>query len=544
MNVFHFSAEGNQAIPKDSGLGNVGRPFAESASGQRGDRVATLETLYEFFINNVPDPDEALAQNSNADEIIRKHPDVHSAMRLRELTVASMPWHVEASDAPGIDDKLAKRIADYTQEVFNRIPGITDLYRMMQSAVLQGGTGVEWIWKPRNGAEVPVNYFPVHKTRFTFDREGRMAILTRTTPVYGSYVSPGNAGATGVQEPSPNAAYAPYMKQLATINGMGAYRALPGKFMYHKYMSEGGSWHRPAGEGYVYWGRGENANLWNLVCFDNFAVRFRMKWLERFGFPLTIVYYPAADENAKDRLVEVAESIKNETIASVPHPADGPPDQWYKIDYQQPSMQGTDAFSVFTEQYIKPRVEKILLGGANLLQVGDVGSYGATVDQRDAGADIIFRYDAQRISDTLNQQMVPHIVRSRWPDCPEEYLPKHIMAPKEAVDKQYELSTIQMAATMVPVQKTDVYKAAGVEAPNEDAEPDDILFLGSDPSMMGSLDGFPPAVIQDADGNDREAPPEDTVGNIKKVEMKKQGGNEPPTPIGSQPVPAGGALRS
>lgn len=538
MNVYHFSSEAHQTIPKDSGLGNVGRPFAEPASGHGGDRVATLETLYEFFINNVPDPDEALAQNSNADEIIRKHPDVHAAMRLRELTVASMPWHIEASDAPGIDQKLAKRIADYTQEVFNRIPSLTDLYRMMQNAVLHGGTGIEWIWRERNGAQVPVNYFPVHKTRFTFDREGRMAILTRSTPVYGSYVSPGVAGASGVREMSA------YTKQLATINGQEVYHALPGKFMYHKYMSEGGSWHRPAAEGFVYWGRGENANLWNLVCFDNFAVRFRMKWLERFGFPLTIVYYPAADENSRERLIEVAESIKNETIASVPHPGDGEPDQWYKIDYQQPSMQGTDAFSVFTEQYIKPRIEKILLGGANLLQVGDVGSYGATVDQRDAGAEIIFRYDAQRLSDTLNEQIVSHIVRARWPECPEEYLPKHVMAPKEAVDKKYELDVIQLAAALVPIQKTDVYEAAGLEAPNEDAEPDDILFLGSDPSMIGSLDGFPPAIVQDEDGNETEAEPTDTVGNTRKVEMKQEGGKEPPAPIGSKPTPTGGALRN
>src|SRR4051812_163278 len=85
-------------IPKDSGMGGLFRPFAK---GQDGARTATLETLYDFFIDSVPDPDEALAQDPGFLDKLHAHPDVVAAMRKRELTVASMPDHIESNpDAP------------------------------------------------------------------------------------------------------------------------------------------------------------------------------------------------------------------------------------------------------------------------------------------------------------------------------------------------------------------------------------------------------------------------------------------------------------
>jgi hypothetical protein len=55
----------------------MGDLWVPQLNSQYGGYSATLETLYDFFINNVPDPDSALAQNADFDEILRQHPDVH-----------------------------------------------------------------------------------------------------------------------------------------------------------------------------------------------------------------------------------------------------------------------------------------------------------------------------------------------------------------------------------------------------------------------------------------------------------------------------------
>src|SRR6185312_11818097 len=97
-----------QAIPADSGMGPVRRP---SAHGQEGGRIATPETLFDFWINTVPDPDEALSFDPDFLNKLYRHPDVCAAFEKRAHTVAQFEERVEANpDAP--DQKLAEKIAE------------------------------------------------------------------------------------------------------------------------------------------------------------------------------------------------------------------------------------------------------------------------------------------------------------------------------------------------------------------------------------------------------------------------------------------------
>jgi len=459
---------GSRRIPADTIQGNLFRPTAQ---GWPGARTATLETLFDFFINNVPDPDSALIQDPDFDEKLRQQPDVHACMRLRELTVASMPAHFEASDAKDINKDFAQTVADYCDTTFNNLANRNDLYRQMQNAVLMGGQGHEWVWaKDATGVEKPVEFYPIHKNRFVFDRLGNMAILTRETPVWGSYIS---VNPTRVH---------------------GDLRAWPvpgGKFMYHKYMAEGGPWTRPASEGYLYWGRGEDTNLYIPVTFDQFVLRFRMKWLEKHGMPLTILRYPD-NEALTTEVLKIAESLRGESVVTIPKMVGaGNDDHFYSIEFVEPPAMGHDAFARFSDEWTKPRVEKILLGGANLMEVGDQGSYGATVAQGDRGAQIVFRWDAKNIDTTINLQIVPYMVQAKWPGCDPRYYPKHMMVPEQEKDRAAEMEVIEAAARIVPVREADVYDRSGLTKPKEDEEK---VFLGQEQSSP--FDMFPTPVGQ------------------------------------------------
>ncbi len=477
-----FGAGGLAIVPQDSGYGGLGRPTAVSEAGGRQGRIGTLETLFDFYIDNVADPDYALGQNIHADEIIRQQPDVAAAMGLRELTVASMPAAIEPAKGARLDMTMARTIGDYVQDVWSRLPNTSDLYRGMQQAVLQGGTGFEIIWDVQNGFEVPINYFNIHKTRFTFDRKGRMALLMRTAPTWGSYIADPIAGVPATQ-PSVNG-FKPF------------YPNIPGKFIYHKNMSEGGSWHRQATEGFNYWGRGLNNVLWNLVQFDAFVTRFRVKFLERFGYPMTVLYYPDGDDNAGAQIRSIANQVRKEVFATIPRRGGENVDGLYKLEHIQPNMSGQDYFEKFQETFIRTKIEKIILGGANLMQLGSSGSYGASVDQRDSGSEIIFRYDAKNIDETLNCQLIPHIVWARWPTCPVEYMPKHVMAPKQAPDRGADVEMLEALARSVPVAQADFYRAAGVDRPRNDTQPQDLVYTGQSPYMVGGMDHYPDAYNQ------------------------------------------------
>lgn len=443
-------AQGQYRVPIDSGYGDVYRPFATGFSDQR---ILTLETLYDFFINNVPDPDTAMAQDPNFDEKMENHPDVAASMRTRELTVASLPWRIDASKKEGIDHDLAGKVQSYVEDVFNSMVNLVEMYRQMERAVLLGGQGHEWVWAKVDGHERPVEYYPVHKSRFVFDRLGNQAVLTRTTPVWGAYVN-------RPPHRMPNSEF--------------AWSTPGGRFVYHKYMAEGGPWQRPAAEGYLYWGRGEDTRLYIPVQFDHFVIRFRMKWLEKHGMPLTILHHP--DNVSSSQIDAVAKSLRGESIVRLPKPVGKEKDHWYALEFIDPPKGGYDAFQQFQDGYVKQRIERLLLGSSGVYDGGsgggggESGGYAASVNRRDAGPQIIFRYDAMNISESLNVQLIPYIVWGRWPGLDDKYFPRHVMEPKEEKDQKQRMELAEMAARLVPIRKDEIYEAAGFDRPKEGDE--------------------------------------------------------------------------
>lgn len=497
-----MSEDGIYKNPNEN-TGKLVRPFG--VPNQEGGRLATLQTLYDFFIDVVPDPDTALAQNPDFDEYLTQQPDVLAAMRLRELTVASLPAKIKPSEAPGIDREQAQKIADYVNDVFNALTNRMELYRQMQNAVMMGGQGHEWVWaRDGLGIDRPVNYFPIHKTRFVFDRTGNLSILTREYPVWGVVAS---------RNPE------------RMPDGRHIYKATGGKFTYHKYMSHGGPWHRPAAEGYIYWGRGEDTNLYIPVTFDQFVLRFQMKWLEKHGMPTSVLYHPENSELTSQTL-KIAESIRDEAVIRIPRPiGPGEENSWFHLEFVDPPASGYEAFSQFHDSWTAPRIEKILLGGANLLNLGESGAYAATVDQRDSGMDIIFRFDAQNINETINTQLIPYIVCAKFKGCDSKYWPKHALEPAEQVDQQVKMSVLQQGAALVPVRKASIYQAMGEKPPGDDEE---TVFVGMQPD--GAFDGFPqnsaapkkPAGKTDkSTGNKKREP-------ITSKSTRSQSGKKPP----------------
>ncbi len=444
-----FNNGGIQTTLPDSGWGRVWRPTLEGPFGRDyGERKAVLESLFGYYLDNVTDPDYALAQDPNAGEMLMSHDIVRPAWLKRSLAVSRLPRQFIASRHQDADRQECQKASDYCEEVFDNLVNLRHLYQQMEHAVILGGQGFEFIWRPdANGVMAPKYFYPVHKSWFVRDRIGNLGLLTRETPVWGSYI-----------------AVQPMMQGNMKVTNPAL---MPGKFIYHVYLYEGGPWYRPQSNGFMYWGRGEDIVLFRIITFDNFVLRYRMKWLEKHGMPMTVLEYPqnAFDVDVYNRIVN---SQRGESVARVPRIQGGDDVAQWGIKFLEPPKMGYDAFAGFRDGFTKPSVLNVLLGGSNTMDVGSRGSYSATLEQNDTGLEVLIEWDAMTIDTTINTQLVGPIVRSvpKWRNMPDEHLPKHVLTPERRRNRLMELEQLErMAALGAPIRLSDVYDAAGKQAP-------------------------------------------------------------------------------
>jgi phage gp29-like protein len=464
------SEGGEYGIVPDTRAGAVDRPFATS---QMGARTATLETLFDYFIDHVPRASEAEAQDPDIRSKLHNNSDVQAAMRKRSFTVSTMPWDVvPAEDAP--EKTLAEKIARYVKWVFNQLPSMRSLHEEMQDAILPGGIGVEFTWvREADGSERPVQFWSVDCSRFLFDRMGNLAIRTRDYPVWGAYVG-ANPGDTRLARHANNRS--------------GVLSPIPGKFIYHVHRRQAGMWQRPELEAYQYYGVGEDVALYIPVTFDAFVLRFTMKWLEKYGMPPTILYHPDTRTTASNaQVMAVVESLRGESIITIPKMAGKEKNHYYEIEQLNVPSPAYDAFMAFHEKRTKPAIDGILLGSAEENQKSESGKggYSDHVSRRDAGPVVFFTRDANRISDTINSQLIPYIVQyGPFSGVPSSYYPKHVMQVEEDKDQKQQLELLGETSKYVSVKSQDFYDRAGIQKPGPDDE-----VVGGNP-QSGETDPF------------------------------------------------------
>lgn len=494
----------------DSGVSGLWRP---SLRGMVDSRVSTPETYFDFYLNVVPDPDEAYRLNPDFPRIVRQHPAVQAAMRKRCTTVASFPDRWEPNpDAK--DQHAAKEVARYVEWAWRQLPDLPKLYYLLQyHGVLEGGIGVEFVWhREATGVVRPSKWYPVHKSRVVFDRMGNRAMLCRSAPVWGAYVSldPRNLPAGPVppgETAVPESLYP------------------PGKWLYHQYLTAPGAWYEPGLEGYQYYGLGEDVALYYPVTFEVFGAKLRMKFIEKYGIPPMRMWYASASQ-FRDDWRKVATSARGESLAVFPGVAGS--EQTLKSNYHledvEPPKASFDMFQNLSD-HCGRLIDAILLGSADENQRGEHGGYSDHVSRQESGPQIVYRFDARNISGTIGRELAGPIARGRFPNLPNEYVPVHKLEPKEEKDQAAQLDNIEKASKFISVPKDFVYDAAGIPRPQNGEET-----IGGEqaqpmPGMpgMGGPGGMPPPQGQPPKGPQQQPP-----GRPGMPQPQRQGPNRGP----------------
>lgn len=484
-------AEGGfQNIPTDSQSGQVWRPVAV---GQPGGRTAPIDSMFTAWIDYVGDPDESLQRNPGFFEKIGLHPVVQGAIRKRQRNVASFPDSIIPN--PRAQNRaVAKLVANYVGDVWSKIPSRHQLYENMQLAVLFGGMGIEWIWHRDNtGAfpiEYPVAWFPMSKTRFVFDRLMNMSIKTRETSVWGSYVK-----ANDVSE---------YLWKDGKNPPLG-------KFCYHTYQKEPGTWENPGLEGYLYYGKGEVVPLYYVVTFDWYVLNQRVEWLQTFSRPARILWYPDNDPLSNQTPGAVA-AIQNQSVITLPRTPGLDKDSLFAVEQMEVPHASYDAMENF-QKWCKDQINIILLGSAEEQQQGEdgKGGYSSHVSRHESGPKMYYAYDAMNIESTINNQLIPAIVWWKFPNLPLEYMPRLKLDADQGKDRKQEVEILKGIQKLgLPITVSYAQQQTGAPPP----EKDEALLQAPAPAM-GDGAGGPP-------GEPGSVPP----GMKGKAEPGSDGGQE------------------
>lgn len=496
-------AEGGfQNIPTDTQSGNVYRPIGV---GQTGGRMAPLDSMFSYWIDYVGDPDEALQRNPAFFEKIAMHPDVQGAMRKRERNVASFPDSIIPN--PRAQNRhVAKLVANYVGDVWSKIPQRHQLYENMQQAVLYGGMGIEWVWHRDNtGAfpiEYPVAWFPMHKSRFVFDRLGNMALRTRETSVWGTYIK---------------------ANDVSQYLWKGGKNPPLGKFCYHVYRRQPGTWENPGLEGYIYYGIGECVALYYVVTFDWFVLNQRVEWLQTFARPARFLWYPDGDP-VQNQTAEVVSAIQNQSVITMPRAPGMDKDGLFAVEQMEVPSASYDAMDNFQSTWARPKINIILLGSAEEQQQEEgKGGYSSHVSRQESGPKVYYAYDAMNIESTINTQLIPAIVWWKFPNLPLEYMPRLQLDTDQGKDRKQELEILEGAQKLgLPITISYAQRQTGIPAPEKD-EP---LLEAPQPAMGEGMPG--------------EAPPGAAPPGMKgKAEAGTDGGQEAAANAPDRAMPRG-----
>mgnify|MGYP000551371425 CR=1 FL=1 len=239
----------------------VGRPMTVEVATARKDI-----DLFAGWAGRMENPDVVLRQESQGRgvrlyEELERDWQVFSMLQTRSLALQACEWQVE----PASDKRADRKIADFVEEVLKQanFDGLTDA---LMQAILTGYKPVEVMWEVRDGQVRIAELRGRRPSRFVFDMDERLRLLTPERPVDG--------------EPVPER-----------------------KFIVWSY---GGHDANP-------YGRGLGHQCYWPVWFKKNAVRFWMIFAEKFGAPTPVGKYPPGMEERKETLLAALDAIQQET---------------------------------------------------------------------------------------------------------------------------------------------------------------------------------------------------------------------------------------
>ena len=306
-------------------------------------------------------------------EMEDKDGHLYSVLQTRKNGVLSRDRKVlAASDSP-----RDRETADFVTHTLDAIPHFDRALRDILDSLGKGFSVTEILWTPQ-GRRVAVEALKSRpQSRFVFDRDSRLRLLD-DTDVLPRLLSPSDPVPTAHGRPGDPAPGRPLP---------------PEKFIVFTFEGRHGN---PYGTGlcqkayWYYWFKKNNLRFW--VIFN-----------EKFGAPTVVGKYSrGASEEERDRLLEVVESLQNDTGVVVP--------ESMVLELLEARRSGTINTYRDLADWCNDEISKIVLGGTLTASEGRRSGSYALGRIHEAVRNEYIESDARALMEVVNTQLVRPLV--------------------------------------------------------------------------------------------------------------------------------------
>jgi len=310
----------------------IGRP--KKAENKLITRATSIDNLN--LLDNLPDPDRVLEKLGYDPDLayrdIMADDHLTSVMGTCKAAIKGMEWDLTAGEA---DDRILNATQDMLDGINQNHQGI-GIARFLDDTLEAVGWGMsvcEVVWRrgPTEWTPVEVKGRPFRY--FTFINNNELRFLTKEN----SY--------NGVELP-------------------------PHRALLARHWVTNGSFDNPYGDKLL------SKSYWP-VTFKRNAMQWCNVFLEKYGMPWPVGYVPAAmDQNHRDEFADALSNMVQDGILVT--------DDRNKIELLEKSNSGTSSSNSYIEimNYMDKALSKIWLGQTLTTDVGDVGSYAASITHR------------------------------------------------------------------------------------------------------------------------------------------------------------------
>ncbi len=445
--------------PENAALLSVMRPQASRfrAPWVMGERIGGYQRLFDYYIDVVNDPDFALQRDPKAHEKMMRDGQIAGALRIRQLATASRTIIF----SPKHDTQPHREYADKASRLWDKLRKPGESLLNILEALSRGLSVQEIVWNLDDRLEMyPQRMYPVDKSRFVFNLQNELALLSPIDVFYGE-------------------ALPPYT------------------FLAHRFDPEPGTFNDTQLEGRIPFGRGLFDRVYPWFFWKMIILRLALRFSEIFASPYKVGRYPANNMEAKDAVLTALSRLSGSSELVLPAGSE------YDVKFEQAPTRGSTIYE-WLLKYVDNQIVKIILGTTLVMEPEGQGSYTLGQSHERTTFGRIAQFDSESMCDTLEHDLITWMFTiNGWP---HELVPRVTQSPPEvgSVSETIE-SMLALSDAGYPVSVEMIAEATGLRTarPGESS----LTPLETAQSLMpgGGAPGEGPGMGPESTGKGRDA---------------------------------------
>jgi len=444
---------------KDRAAGIAGAPpnFSEGVIPH----IWTMQGHVSSHAKVYQSADEALKHSRENARYMRNECGIMECLEARQRGTALLKWHLSPEDEK---DAAQRNVCNELTQIIKRIPNFLEYRRNLLEALWYGRAAVSQMysnvkingswrkaitrWEPRHGDKLVFRYDDGSR-RF---EPGQVGLLV--------------SSAANKHIPDKEVFGQSRPKIEVTHDGLAYFfdkhqRPL---LAVHKHIIEDGDYRDPYGADSIN-GVGIRSRIyWSWFQMQE-CMAWLMEYLERSAFGIEIWNYPFGNAEAEIATRKAAEERigGGRSIVLVPVPK-GENADLYGTKRIEPGMDGVSELKEIIGGHFGHKIKRYILGQTLTSEVGSTGMGSAVAEAHIATYQDIIRYDAQKLQETLTNELVRPLLWMNFPN--QRDLNIRFVIDTEAAHVDSKLAGLKAAYDMgLKLKGEDIYGLIGATMP-------------------------------------------------------------------------------